>query len=93
MVHWGEGRGGWRVYGQHFMKDGRSNPVRVAAEDVNDCSIYDGWWNRKRKKRKGSKEEEKGVKEKGVKYSHDTSLRIIMLRKKRKGSSIHMTLL
>jgi hypothetical protein len=46
MVHWGEGRGGWLVRGQHYMADSRGNPVLVADETVSNCSIYDGWWDR-----------------------------------------------
>lgn len=46
MVHWGEGRGGWRVYGIHWMIDVRGNPIEMAREDVYDCSIYDGWWDK-----------------------------------------------
>lgn len=45
-VHWGEGRGGWRVHGLHWMKDSRGEPVLVAEEDVNNCSVYDGWWDK-----------------------------------------------
>ena len=45
-VHWGEGRGGWLVKGDHWMHDAKNNPVRVADEVVTDCSIYDGWWEK-----------------------------------------------
>lgn len=44
-VHWGEGRGGWLVHGHHWINDhGRVLPI--GSETVNDCSIYDGWWDR-----------------------------------------------
>ena len=45
-VHWGEGRGGWMVRGTHWMTDRRGNAVLVQQELVNNCSIYDGWWDR-----------------------------------------------
>jgi hypothetical protein len=44
-VHWGEGRGGWSVEGQHWMKDNYGRPVEVINEFITDCSIYDGWWD------------------------------------------------
>ncbi len=46
-VHWGEARpgAGWRVYGIHWEIINRV-PTNVANENVTDCSIYDGWWDR-----------------------------------------------
>lgn len=46
QVHWGEGKGGWRVHGTHYMMDARHNPILMNDEEVSDCSIYDGWWDR-----------------------------------------------
>jgi hypothetical protein len=45
-VHWGEGRGGWAVYGSHNFWNGRQ-VVSLGTEYVTDCSIYDGWWDKK----------------------------------------------
>ena len=45
-VHWGEGRGGWTVLGQHWMRDNRGKEYVAAQEVVTDCSIYDGWWDK-----------------------------------------------
>jgi hypothetical protein len=45
-VHWGEGTGGWMVYGQHFVFDDHSNKINeYIITIVFDCSIYDGWWD------------------------------------------------
>lgn len=45
-VHWGEGRGGWVVNGEHWMRDDEyTDPHIVASERVTNCSIYDGWWD------------------------------------------------
>ena len=45
VVHWGEGRGGWRVKGYHWLKDGRGQNHLVLTTEVTDCSIYNGWWD------------------------------------------------
>ena len=45
-VHWGEGRGGWLVHGAHYMLQSNGQPILVSDETVNDCSIYDGWWDK-----------------------------------------------
>ena len=45
-VHWGEGKGGWEVTGIHWMKDKKDKPYIAASEQVYDCSIYDGWWDK-----------------------------------------------
>jgi len=45
-VHWGEGRGGWSVYGQHWMRDKKGKEYLTQQETVIDCSIYDGWWDK-----------------------------------------------
>jgi hypothetical protein len=47
-VHWSEAApgSGWRVHGYHWFKDG-SREVLLAETDVPDCSIYDGWWDKK----------------------------------------------
>lgn len=43
-VHWGEGRGWWRVVGFHFIyKNGKEK--YLGPTDVSDCSIYNGWWD------------------------------------------------
>jgi len=45
--HFPEGKsGGWSVEGHHWMKASENSyPREVANEFVNDCSIYDGWWD------------------------------------------------
>lgn len=45
VVHWGEGMGGYRVKGYHWMKDGRGQNHLVTITEVIDCSIYNGWWD------------------------------------------------
>ncbi len=45
-VHWGEGTGGWKVHGLHWMVSKNGDPILMAEEFVTDCSIYDGWWDR-----------------------------------------------
>ncbi|HEU5366664.1 MAG TPA: hypothetical protein VFU62_14095 [Hanamia sp.] len=45
-VHWGEARpgSGYRVVGNHWVK--LLGPhYNIFETDVNDCSIYDGWWD------------------------------------------------
>jgi hypothetical protein len=43
--HTNEGKGGWSVEGHHWMKESEAGmPYQVAEENVDDCSIYDGWW-------------------------------------------------
>lgn len=46
-VCWGEGKSGigWIVTGRHWMKDGNGKNYIAASESVDDCSIYDGWWD------------------------------------------------
>jgi hypothetical protein len=44
MVHYGEGRGGWVVIGEHWMFDDKKQPKQMQYEMVKDCSIYNGWW-------------------------------------------------
>jgi hypothetical protein len=43
-VHWGEGSGGWLVHGVHWIKNA-SGFLKIGEEIVDDCSIYDGWWD------------------------------------------------
>ena len=45
-VHWGEGRGGWVVVGQHLREKDDNRIEYLGSESVNDCSIYDGWWDK-----------------------------------------------
>lgn len=45
-VHWGEGTGGWAVYGTHYILDDKSNKIiRAILSQSVDCSAYDGWWD------------------------------------------------
>lgn len=44
MVHWGEGTSGWAVIGEHWMWV-NGKPKQVQYEMVQDCSIYNGWWD------------------------------------------------
>lgn len=46
MVHWGEATSGWRVRGIHLVQNKTNSPVEMASEEVTDCSIYNGWWDR-----------------------------------------------
>ena len=44
--HTGEGFGGWTVEGHHWVREAQGSvPYQVAEEFVDDCSIYDGWWD------------------------------------------------
>lgn len=45
-VHWGEGKGGWKVIGSHYRLYTDGSKRCEALETVTDCSIYDGWWDR-----------------------------------------------
>lgn len=45
-VHWGEGTHGWTVHGSHYMLASNGKPLLMADEYVEDCSIYDGWWDK-----------------------------------------------
>lgn len=45
-VHWGEGRGGWGVWGHHWIRNDHNQAVKLQEEYVTDCSIYDGWWDK-----------------------------------------------
>ncbi len=45
-VHWGEGRGGWSVYGMHYMVNRSGKSYLAQEETVVDCSIYNGWWDK-----------------------------------------------
>lgn len=44
--HFPEGRSGWTVHGFHWMMYSNGQPFLAAEEYVDDCSIYDGWWDR-----------------------------------------------
>lgn len=48
-VCWGEapkGRGDpWDVYAYHLLYDGWGKEYVYQISSVNDCSIYDGWWD------------------------------------------------
>lgn len=46
VVDWGEGRGGWKVEGWHWMLDQKGYAILKAHEIVYNCSIYDGWWDK-----------------------------------------------
>ncbi len=50
-VHWGEGNGGWKVLGQHYMQNELGENYLAASEEVEDCSMYDGWWDKKKDSR------------------------------------------
>lgn len=46
-VHWGEGTGGWRVIGVHHIWDpGAPEDRLLGYTNVDDCSIYNGWWDK-----------------------------------------------
>jgi len=47
-VHWGEGTPGWTVTGKHWETIGNNRNYFFLAkeETVQDCSLYDGWWDR-----------------------------------------------
>ncbi len=44
-VHWTEGTGGWKVYGDHFILIDRNNWKLIGNTEAQDCQIYDGWWD------------------------------------------------
>ena len=48
-VHWGEApniiNGKWAVFAYHILYSTNGMPYTWTVTDVNDCSIYDGWWN------------------------------------------------
>jgi hypothetical protein len=46
IVHWGEGRGGWKVHGQHYIAYKAGDLISLGEQWVTDCSIYNGWWDR-----------------------------------------------
>lgn len=49
-VHWNEAYpgNGWNVTGEHWMTTSVPNqPTLIEMTYVDDCSIYDGWWDRK----------------------------------------------
>jgi hypothetical protein len=45
-VHWGEGTGGWKVFGEHWTNYGDGYVFRIGQEWIKDCSIYNGWWDK-----------------------------------------------
>lgn len=45
-VHWGEGKGGWGVQGNHWLLGANNEVIEIAHEYVDSCYIYDGWWDR-----------------------------------------------
>jgi len=47
-VHWFEANpgSGWRVIGYHWIKVGTEQRLLLVT-DVSDCSIYDGWWDKR----------------------------------------------
>lgn len=45
-VHWGEGRGGWTVKGEHYIAYRPGDLIPLGTTHVSDCSIYNGWWER-----------------------------------------------
>lgn len=46
VVDWGEGRGGWKVKGWHWMLGNNGQAILMAQETVSNCAIYDGWWDK-----------------------------------------------
>lgn len=45
-VHWGEGTGGWVVLGEHYAWHPLNSTYSfLGYTHVNNCSIYDGWWD------------------------------------------------
>lgn len=47
-IHWTEGRGGWRVCGDHYTLDAANQPMQLGVTCTNNCSIYDGWWDQEK---------------------------------------------
>jgi hypothetical protein len=49
-VHWGEAKpgSGWTVIGYHWLRENNKERM-IDITEVSDCSIYDGWWDRKKK--------------------------------------------
>lgn len=45
-VHYGEGMGGWKVVGNHWILYSNGQSWYLGDETVTDCSIYNGWWDR-----------------------------------------------
>lgn len=43
--HFAEGYGGWHVDGYHYTRDDRGNERLLKVTSVDDCAIYDGWWD------------------------------------------------
>lgn len=48
-VHWGEAvpGSGWNVVGYHWIMIG-GQQMHFDMTNVNDCSIYDGWWEKEK---------------------------------------------
>jgi len=47
-VHWGEAsptQSSWSVSGHHFLSDYAGGKFPFESTYVDDCSIYDGWWD------------------------------------------------
>jgi hypothetical protein len=45
-VCWGEGTGGWTVYGEHYVLEPKTNKIiDYRLTTAVDCSAYDGWWD------------------------------------------------
>jgi hypothetical protein len=48
-VHWGEAPnifgGKWNVYAYHILYFSNGGSYTADITNVNDCSIYDGWWD------------------------------------------------
>lgn len=43
-VHWGEGTKDWTVQGDHWIE--KNGKITLDAhEQVEDCSLYNGWWD------------------------------------------------
>lgn len=44
-VCWNEGYGSWKVWGKHYLKTASNLTQWLGDTAVNDCSIYNGWWD------------------------------------------------
>lgn len=45
-VHWGEGTGGYTVYGEHYLFHPGTNTLKdYQGSYAYDCRWYDGWWD------------------------------------------------
>jgi hypothetical protein len=46
-VHWAEGFNDWKVHGRHYIAYKLGDVIPLGEEWVSDCSIYNGWWDKK----------------------------------------------